>query len=98
RFIRIVSVAVFARTRTGVRSLPAGGARMTRWGVLGLAGGISGASYGCGSISKYEAAGLTGAGGGTMLLQGNTGIASRHPGDAGIGSDPDVIFADDFEG
>ncbi len=31
------------------------------------------------------------------LPQGDTGIASRHPGDEGIGSDPDVIFADDFE-
>ena len=33
----------------------------------------------------------------TALQQGNNGIASRHPGDVGIGSDPDVIFADDFE-
>jgi hypothetical protein len=32
-----------------------------------------------------------------MLPEGNTGIASRHPGDAGIAADPDVIFADDFE-
>jgi hypothetical protein len=31
------------------------------------------------------------------LPQGNTGIASRYPNDAGIGSDPNVIFADDFE-
>ncbi len=31
------------------------------------------------------------------LPTGNTGIASRHPGDAGIASDPEVIFADDFE-
>jgi hypothetical protein len=31
------------------------------------------------------------------LPSGNTGIASRYPGDAGIGSDPSVIFADDFE-
>src|SRR5690242_17016884 len=31
------------------------------------------------------------------LPSGNTGIASRHPGDVGIGSDPAVIFADDFE-
>lgn len=32
------------------------------------------------------------------LPEGEVGIASRHPGDVGIGSDPDVIFADDFEG
>jgi hypothetical protein len=28
---------------------------------------------------------------------GSTGIASRYPGDVGIASDPNVIFADDFE-
>lgn len=31
------------------------------------------------------------------LPEGNTGIASRYSGDAGIASDPAVIFADDFE-
>jgi hypothetical protein len=31
------------------------------------------------------------------LPQGNTGIAARYPGDAGIAGDPAVIFADDFE-
>jgi hypothetical protein len=31
------------------------------------------------------------------LPGGNTGIASRYPGDVGIGSDSAVIFADDFE-
>ena len=31
------------------------------------------------------------------LPQGNAGIASRYPNDANIGSDPEVIFADDFE-
>jgi hypothetical protein len=31
------------------------------------------------------------------LPTGSTGIASRYPGDAGIASDPDVIFAEDFE-
>jgi hypothetical protein len=31
------------------------------------------------------------------LPTGNTGIASRYPGDSGIGSDPEVVFADDFE-
>jgi hypothetical protein len=28
---------------------------------------------------------------------GSSGIASKYPGDVGIGNDPDVIFADDFE-
>ena len=31
------------------------------------------------------------------LPEGNSGIAVRYPGDVGIGSDPAVIFADDFE-
>jgi hypothetical protein len=31
------------------------------------------------------------------LPEGNSGIAARYPSDAGIGSDPAVIFADDFE-
>ena len=43
----------------------------------------------------------TGAGpllaGAAPLPTGSTGIASRYPGDVGIGSDPNVIFADDFE-
>ena len=31
------------------------------------------------------------------LPSGDTGIASRHPGDVGIGADSDVLYADDFE-
>jgi hypothetical protein len=31
------------------------------------------------------------------LPAGNSGIAAKYPGDVGIGNDPDVIFADDFE-
>jgi hypothetical protein len=31
------------------------------------------------------------------LPEGNNGIAARYPGDVGIGSDPAVIFAEDFE-
>jgi hypothetical protein len=31
------------------------------------------------------------------LPEGYSGIAARYPGDAGIASDPEVIFADDFE-
>ena len=31
------------------------------------------------------------------LPSGNSGIAARYPFDAGIASDPAVIFADDFE-
>ena len=35
--------------------------------------------------------------GAAPLPEGNSGIAARYPGDVGIGSDPAVIFADDFE-
>jgi hypothetical protein len=31
------------------------------------------------------------------LPEGDTGVAAKHPGDVGIGSDPAVLFADDFE-
>jgi hypothetical protein len=62
-----------------------------------LSAGVAIASSGCGSTS-FEASQSTGAPRATALQQGNTGIASRHPGDAGISNDPDVIFADDFEG
>jgi len=34
---------------------------------------------------------------GAGLPQGDVGIASRHPGDVGIGDDPDVIYATGFE-
>jgi hypothetical protein len=33
----------------------------------------------------------------SVLPEGNNGIAAKHPGDAGIATDPAVIFADDFE-
>jgi hypothetical protein len=64
--------------------------------AIWLAVGVAIASVGCGSTT-YEASQSASARA-TALQQGNTGIASRHPGDVGIGSDPDVIFADDFEG
>ncbi len=31
------------------------------------------------------------------LPEGDTGIASKYPGDKGIANDPAVLFADDFE-
>src|SRR6185369_11404171 len=59
--------------------------------------GTAGTS-GTGGAAGGATAGSTGTGGASGLPQGNSGIAARHPGDVGIGSDPDVIFADDFEG
>ena len=69
---------------------------MTRVTVLALTAGVAIASAACNSTSNSEAS--VRQAGPPRLSQGNTGIASRHPGDIGIGSDPDVIFADDFEG
>ena len=46
-------------------------------------------------------AGASSRGGGTSTIgampEGNQGIAAHHPGDVGIASDANVIFADDFE-
>jgi hypothetical protein len=44
------------------------------------------------------AGGAGGTGATSGLPEGNSGIAARHPGDVGIAGDPEVIFADDFEG
>jgi hypothetical protein len=54
-------------------------------GTAGDTGGSSGATG--------EATGATGG----DLPSGDDGIAKNHPGDASIASDPDVLFADDFE-
>jgi hypothetical protein len=44
------------------------------------------------------AAGTSGKGGAGDLPEGDEGIAARHPNDEDIGTDRDVVFADDFEG
>ncbi|MGR9108178.1 MAG: fibronectin type III domain-containing protein [Gammaproteobacteria bacterium] len=60
------------------------------------AGNLSGYS---GIASATMASGTTGSGGGgsNPLPEGNAGISASYPGDANIGSDANVIFADDFE-
>ncbi|HMF39144.1 MAG TPA: hypothetical protein VKQ32_00555 [Polyangia bacterium] len=79
---------------TGTGGSSAGGASVA--GAAGTAG-TSGSAGTTGTAGATGAAGTTGAGGLAPLPEGNSGIASRHPGDVGIGSDSDVIFADDFE-
>jgi hypothetical protein len=54
-------------------------------------GGAAGQSGSAGSV------GSGGIGGSGQLPQGNNGIARRYPNDSGIGTDPEVIFYDDFE-
>ena len=68
----------------------------TGTGGAGTSGG-AGTTGSAGTTGTAGASGTTGAGGTSALPQGNSGIASKHAGDVGIGSDPDVIFADDFE-
>lgn len=46
----------------------------------------------------HDAGAVTNAGTDGALPSGDHGIAARHPGDVGIAGDPDVLFADDFEG
>jgi len=85
-----------AGTGTGGSSAGSAGAA----GMAGASGasGASGSAGTTGSAGATGSGGTTGAGGFAPLPEGGSGIASRHPGDVGIGSDPDVIFADDFEG
>jgi hypothetical protein len=70
-------------------------------GATGGSGGSSGAGTGGGGTAGQSgSAGTSGSGGmngSGPLPQGNNGIARRHPNDSGIGSDAEVIFADDFE-
>jgi hypothetical protein len=65
-------------------------------------GGSGATSVGGGTSAGGTSTGGTSAGGGPIGGTGgdggaSDGIAQRYPGDVGIDSDPDVIFADDFE-
>lgn len=71
----------------------AGGAPSTGGSSQG-SGGTSASGGASGSAGASGTGGVTGT---SPLPQGNNGIAARYPGDVGIASDPDVIFADDFE-
>jgi hypothetical protein len=67
-------------------------------GVLGTGGTTAVATGGTGAAGGTTAAGGTaGAAPTEVLPEGDNGIAADHPGDADIATDPDVIFADDFE-
>ena len=82
--------AVLVSTVVAAASLGCGSGTAASSGTAGTSG--------TGGAAGGATAGSTGTGGASGLPEGNNGIASRHPGDVGIGSDPDVIFADDFEG
>jgi hypothetical protein len=75
----------------------AGGASSGTGGTRAGAGGASGGGTGAGGIGAGGTPADGGGGASGALPEGNTGIASKHPGDVGIGADSNVIFADDFE-
>lgn len=64
--------------------------------ATGGAGAGAVTTSGTTSTSSSTATDTGGSGSGTGGAAGE-GIAARHPGDVGIGDDPAVIFADDFE-
>jgi hypothetical protein len=92
----------------GALSTGGGGSANASGGGVGAgeAGTVGGGSAGAGTAGSAvgtggSAAGATGGSGGASpsgsLPEGDNGIAAKHPGDTGIGTDADVIFADDFE-
>jgi hypothetical protein len=66
-------------------------------GTAGAGGNATGGTAGAGG-SQSGMGGSTAGSGGAGGSSSMNGIAARHPGDVGIGADPAVIFADDFEG
>jgi len=50
-------------------------------------------SFGAGTLSAQDTRTAL-----PSLPEGNTGVASKYPGDAGLERDPAVVFLDDFEG
>jgi hypothetical protein len=72
----------------------AGSGATATGGAAGSATTSTGGVAGSASTSTGGAAGSTASG---ALPEGNTGIASKYPGDVGIAGDSAVIFADDFE-
>ena len=75
---------------------------------VGAGTGGAAATTGSTSTSTSTSSGMGGAAGGSTtgnggswtgpLPEGDHGIAAQHPGDVGIASDSEVVFADDFEG
>jgi hypothetical protein len=66
-------------------------------GEAGVGGQTSSVENTGGTTSTAAQTGGSGTAGLAPLPEGNAGIAAKYPGDADIGKDPSVIFADDFE-
>ena len=65
--------------------------------IDGSAGSAGGGTPGTGGATGGATGGTAGSTASGGLPEGNTGIATKYPGDVGIAGDPAVIFADDFE-
>jgi hypothetical protein len=97
-----------SRAPTGTSSNPGGGGGTTGGSVTSTvdSGGQQGGGTAAGGHGGSSQGGIGGSstltGGGnseglSSLPEGNSGIASKYPGDLEIAKDPAVIFADDFE-
>lgn len=91
----LISLAMFGCGSDDTSASKAQGGPAGQGGSAGSAGSAgNGASSGtggsAGSSGSSGSAGVAGTSGGNC-------IAASYPGDVGIGNDPDVIFADDFE-
>ena len=80
----------------GCSGSPPAGTQTGGVGGVGVGGGTAG-NGGSPTSSGGSGGGSAGASASGSLPEGNNGIAAKHPGDVGIASDSDVIFADDFE-
>src|SRR5258706_588218 len=73
-----------------------GGSPAATTGTSGTSTGSTATGGSTGAGGSSGGAGGSACGGGP-LPEGNCGIAAKHPGDVGIETDPDVVFADNFE-
>ena len=87
-------------SQTGGTTTYAGGATggQLSMGVSSGSAGSFGATSGSPPSTTVSSGGAAGSSASSGdLPEGNNGIAAKYPGDVGIASDPNVIFADDFE-
>jgi hypothetical protein len=90
------STAGGGRIDSGGQTTGSGG-RQQAGGANATGGKSSGGSSNGGSVAGGGTAGAGGSPPGADAGPSDV-ISGRHPGDVGIGADPDVVFADDFEG
>jgi hypothetical protein len=100
--IAIAAACVACSSSSAPGASGAGGAGATTSATTSATTASGGSSAGGSSSSSTSSSATGGAGGAGdpwsgPLPEGANGLAAKHPGDVGIGSDPAVIFADDFE-